>query len=199
MIFLNREIQASFHTLFKDKRAISSIIKGLNILIGATGQFSITVESVIQCLTFRRLDIRHTCCASLRLMHDTEYFPSDYGSDFGELKEEDSDRVLQLDDLVPKFVNQYENSGLSLKDFLIGPWIKEMNRIEEEERLRWTTQEKDTLLSIGVVPDDSPKPVHPARAYGPWAGPWGERKPPEYWNKQFEIIVNGGRSVEERW
>ncbi|KAJ3577525.1 hypothetical protein NPX13_g3041 [Xylaria arbuscula] len=144
-----------------------------------------------------RLGIRHTCCASVRDMYYPEKFPLDYGSDFKELKEEDKDRIHQLNELVAQFLEQYNNSGQILEDFMTGPWGEEILRIEEEEEnKRWTAQETDRLLSIGVMLEDD---VESAESSSAEDEEGGDRSQPEYWSKQFEIIVNGGRSVEECW
>ncbi len=126
--------------------------------------------------------------------------PNDYGSDFDELREEDEDRIHQLDELVTDFMNQYNDSGLSPRDFINGPWIEQMDRLEaEEESKGWTTKEKEMLLSIGVLPKQETESTESQSNDEDEDGEEYEnpRTRPEYWKRQFEIIVNGGRSVEE--
>ncbi|KAI0798281.1 hypothetical protein GGR55DRAFT_582841 [Xylaria sp. FL0064] len=192
VIFLNQKLHLGC--------SITALADYVNDLTEVIQKFSTPVESVIRCITFHRLGIRHTCCASIAPY--TRTLPVDYGSDFDELREEDRHRVHKLDKLVADFMEQYENSGLSLSDFISGPWIEHMNRLErEDESKEWTTEERDMLLSIGVLPkhriesveeqdnedeDEDEDEMDASR--------------PEYWNEQFEIIVNGGRSIEEeRW
>ncbi|KAK5628811.1 hypothetical protein RRF57_004526 [Xylaria bambusicola] len=173
----------------------------LEYLGSLSTQYTIAVESIIRSLTFWRLDIRHTCCYSIDIRNIYESFPVDYGSDFDELREEDEDRVHQLDSLVTKFVNEYNKSDSSLKDFLSGPWKEEMDRIEAEEKsMRWTAEEESMMLSIGVLPKDGTEctdsPSECETVYE--SEDDDELYQSDYWIQQFEIIVNGGRSVEER-
>ncbi|KAI1365738.1 hypothetical protein F5Y08DRAFT_302993 [Xylaria arbuscula] len=197
MIYLNGRVSRMETNKYRAPLGVNALMQDLNTLVQATGPFSITVECIIRCLTFQRLGIRHTCCASVRDMYYPEKFPLDYGSDFKELKEEDKDRIHQLNELVAQFLEQYNNSGQTLEDFMTGPWGEEILRIEEEEEnKRWTAQETDRLLSIGVMLEDD---VESAESSSAEDEEGGDRSQPEYWSKQFEIIVNGGRSVEECW
>ncbi|KAI3333579.1 hypothetical protein F4824DRAFT_513049 [Ustulina deusta] len=190
---------SSLHQTYSKKDFANCINNSIDTLVGATEQFAMPVESVIRCITFHRLGIRHTCCASIP-SERRRVLPNDYGSDFDELREEDEDRVHQLDELVTDFMNQYNDSGLSPRDFINGPWIEQMDRLEaEEESKGWTTKEKEMLLSIGVLPKQETESTESQSNDEDEDGEEYEnpRTRPEYWKRQFEIIVNGGRSVEE--
>ncbi|KAI1350636.1 hypothetical protein F5Y01DRAFT_325881 [Xylaria sp. FL0043] len=197
VIFLNQMV--------RDRCSITDLINYVNTLAEAIEKFYTPVESIIRCITFNRLGIRHTCCASIE--DYTLTLPVDYGSDFDELREEDRHRVYQLDKLVADFMEQYENSGLSLSDFISGPWVERMSRLKrEEESKEWTAEERDMLLSIGVLPkhriesveelDNEKEDEDEDEDEGEGEDDMDPSRP-EYWNKQFEIIVNGGRSIEE--
>ncbi|KAI1283943.1 hypothetical protein F5Y07DRAFT_348148 [Xylaria sp. FL0933] len=201
VVFLNQKLHLGC--------SITALADYVNDLTEVIRRFSTPVESVIRCITFHRLGIRHTCCASIAPY--TRTLPVDYGSDFDEMREEDRHRVQQLDKLVADLMEQYENSGLSLSDFISGPLVEQMNRLErEEESKEWTTEERDILLSIGVMPkhrletvEEMDKEEENDDDADADADAEDEdedemnRSQPEYWYKQFEIIVNGGRSIEE--
>ncbi|RWA09262.1 hypothetical protein EKO27_g5832 [Xylaria grammica] len=165
-------------------------------------EHSTLIEAVIRCITFDRLGIRHTCCASINI-RDLYKLPADYGSDFDELREEDEDRVNQLNQLVANFIDQYNASNVSLTDFINGPWAEQILRIKLEEASQdWTVEEKSELLAIGVLPkgktvdaasksDSRDENKHRGIIRN------ASRLKPEYWSRQFEIIANGGWSKEE--
>ncbi|RYC56072.1 hypothetical protein CHU98_g10137 [Xylaria longipes] len=127
--------------------------------------------------------------------------------EFDELREEDEYRVRQLNELVTDFMDRYNNGTLTLKDFINGPWAEQMDQIEAEERKKtWTTQEKDLLQSISVLPEDEPIDVDEndeTETEDSLVEDENEDEDedkwlqPGYWNRQFEIIANGGRSEEE--
>lgn len=103
-------------------------------------------------------------------------------------------------------MDQYNESALSLKDFVDGPWVEQMDRIAvEEKNTVWTAQEKNTLLSIGVVPKDDPvdddESSQCSSACETDCEYEDEAVALRYWNRQFEIIANGGRSevVSREW
>ncbi|KAI0554556.1 hypothetical protein F4679DRAFT_526522 [Xylaria curta] len=179
---------------------IRELIDTIHTFAPSVENFSTLVESALRSLTFHRLGIRHTCCASI--MGYCPVLPVDYGSDFDELREEDEYRVHQLNELVLDFMDQYNKGALTFEDFIAGPWTEHMNHIESEERKRtWTTQEKDVLLSVGVLADDELADVSGDDETETDDSLVGEDEDkllrPEYWNRQFEIIANGGRSEEE--
>ncbi|KAI0878081.1 hypothetical protein GGS24DRAFT_30660 [Hypoxylon argillaceum] len=181
--------------------SLRDAVNTINDYAGVIESSSDLAESTIRSLTFHRLKIRHTCCASIGRSNS---LPHDYGSDFDELREEDEYRVRQLNELVKSFMDQYNESALSLKDFVDGPWVEQMDRIAvKEKNTEWTAQEKNKLLTIGVVPKDDPvdddKSSQCSSAFETDYKDKDEAVALRYWNRQFEIIANGGRSeVESR-
>ncbi|KAI1420406.1 hypothetical protein F5Y12DRAFT_719582 [Xylaria sp. FL1777] len=198
VILLNNAYRAYLRGVLETDHIIEDLTSIIDILVGVTGQLSTSVESVIRCITFHQLGIRHTCCASIGTWLGRD-MPAEYGSDFDELREEDEYRVHQLNELIPDFMDQYNHSGLSIRDFISGPWIDRIRRIKAEESMGWTTEEKDKLLAIGVLPKNGTGSTKPSREDedDDESGYKIEWLQSEYWNKQFEIIANGGRSVEE--
>ncbi|TGJ82101.1 hypothetical protein E0Z10_g6673 [Xylaria hypoxylon] len=174
---------------------LGDAVKHINLLASAIEPLPTFAESVIRCITFNLLDIRHTCCASIGMQWNYK-LPADYGSDFDELREEDEDRVQQLNKLVVNFMDQYNASGVSLKDYISGLWLEQMDRFELEENSKeWTTEEKNKLLSIGVLPEEeTADPVDESDIEDEDEDEWWQ---PGYWNRQFEIIANGGRGRSE--
>lgn len=157
------------------------------------GESSALVESLIRCITFKRLDIRHTCCTSIDDLDawQNDIF-ADYGNDFNELREEDKLRVHQLDTLVAEFMDLYTDGHFTLQDFIRGPWKETMAGLEAEADMTWTAEEKDALLSIGVIPRDTPTcdVAHESNDKRRITSP--DFSDPEVWNQHFEIIANGG-------
>ncbi|GAW12985.1 hypothetical protein ANO14919_023610 [Xylariales sp. No.14919] len=205
------DVEKAIDAFSSDIDAISWAIDTFSMAIGAFSraiEHSTLIEAVIRCITFDRLGIRHTCCASIKI-RDLYKLPADYGSDFDELREEDEDRVNQLNQLVANFMDQYNASDVSITDFINGPWAEQILRIKLEEASQdWTVEEKSELLAIGVLPkgetvdaaskSDSREKIkridevkHRAIIRDV------SRLKPEYWPRQFEIIANGGRSKEE--
>ncbi|KAJ2998992.1 hypothetical protein NUW58_g137 [Xylaria curta] len=133
--------------------------------------------------------------------------PTDYGSDFSELKEEDRDRVQHLNHLVANFMDQYNHSSLSFEDFMGGPWVAQMERLEADEKdIGWTVEKREILLSIGVMPKDttesteSPSVAEDDKQDEDEEPSDADIYPPEYWRKIFETIANGDDSAEEmKW
>ncbi|KAI1123868.1 hypothetical protein F5Y10DRAFT_42371 [Nemania abortiva] len=108
-------------------------------------------EDAIRCLTFRRLHIRHTCCISLSVSEwEENELPYDYGSDFEELRGEDSERIHLLENLMVEFTEKYRTCGLTLREFLFGPWMQRMRAIEREHKNDLSNFEKDKISAIGV-------------------------------------------------
>lgn len=200
--------------------SFGDMVKAVDILAGAIEPFPKLAETAIRCLTFYRLNIRHTCCASITV--DSDELPADYGSNFNELREEDKYCVHQLNQLVTGFMSQFNESTLSLSDFINEQWVEQMDRFEAEEKnMVWTMQEKDMLLSIGVLPRDGlvddDKSNEDSINYSDKDEDTGEdsdeelnkategcrRIPysdPEYWNRQFKTIAKGGRAKDEdKW
>ncbi|KAI1126305.1 hypothetical protein F5Y10DRAFT_244983 [Nemania abortiva] len=201
VLYFNQMLWWHSEEIEKDPGFFGDVVHIFDLLTGIVEPPLKLAESAIRCLTFDRLEIRHTCCSSIT---DDE-LPADYGSDFDELREEDECRVHRLDDLVTSFMSQYKDSTLSLRDFLIGPWVAQMGRIKAEEKnMAWTAQEKDALLSIGVLPkdeliddDDDESEGNEEDDESEGNEEDDERLHLEYWSRQFEIIANGGRSREE--
>ncbi|KAI1745155.1 hypothetical protein F4680DRAFT_404447 [Xylaria scruposa] len=198
-IYLNRILKDPWRLLRPPHVTLRKLIDTIHTFASSVENSSMLAESAFRCLTFHRLGIRHTCCASIT-GESYRVLPADYGSDFDELREEDEYRVHQLNELVAGFMDQYNNGALTLEEFVIGPWTEQMDHIEAEERERiWTTQEKNKFLSIGVLVEDEPANVSGDDETDTDDYLVGDEKrmQPEYWNRQFEIIANGGRSKEE--
>jgi hypothetical protein len=71
------------------------------------------------------------------------------------LRAEDAERVELLNRLVAEFMEQYHREGVSLSSYITGPWWERMDMIEaEEENAQWSAEERNALLSIGVIPHD---------------------------------------------
>lgn len=98
--------------------SFGDVVNIVSILTEAIEPFSKLAETAIRCLTFHRLNIRHTCCASIPTPFGGRKLPADDGSDFDELREEDEGRVHQLNQLMKGFMSQYNESTLSLSDFI---------------------------------------------------------------------------------
>ncbi|KAI8946572.1 hypothetical protein F4801DRAFT_593242 [Xylaria longipes] len=200
------QIQKERGLLTSQRSILKELIDTFHVFGPCVDKSSTLVESALRCHTFHRLGIRHTCCVSIA---KRPYFvlPADYGSEFDELREEDEYRVRQLNELVTDFMDRYNNGTLTLKDFINGPWAEQMDQIEAEERKKtWTTQEKDLLQSISVLPEDEPIDVDEndeTETEDSLVEDENEDEDedkwlqPGYWNRQFEIIANGGRSEEE--
>ncbi|KAI1113035.1 hypothetical protein F5Y14DRAFT_419390 [Nemania sp. NC0429] len=203
VIYFNQIIQHEYlRCSKKDLGSFGDMVKIVSMLVGAIEPLPKLAEAAIRCLTFNRLRIRHTCCASIPIFYSGRKLPADYGSDFDELREEDECRVEQLNQLMTGFMRQYRESSLSLTDFINEQWAVEMDRLEaEEKKMLWTTQEKDVLLSLGVLPKDgmvdndksngkSNKKCRGAfRACECRARDLDSKI--ECWNRKFEMIVKG--------
>ncbi|KAI8635327.1 hypothetical protein F5Y19DRAFT_407376 [Xylariaceae sp. FL1651] len=156
------------------------------------------VETIIRSLTFNWLEIRHTCCNTIDSDRGSEgdTLPVDYGSDFEELRAEDTGRLCQLEQLVTEFIEQYRNYCGSLSAFLRVPWTEQMHLIDvEESKEKWSEHEKIAVTSIGVIPKYTEElgPVKVSEL--DYQDSDQEYQTPEYWIRKLDIIANEGRGT----
>jgi hypothetical protein len=111
------------------------------------------VEIIIQSFTFYRLEIRHTCCASIGVRDNELLFVC--SDDFEDLRAEDAERVKLLNHIVAEFMEQYRQEGLSLSSFIKGTWAKRMDMLAAEEtKAKWSAAEREAVILAGVIPID---------------------------------------------
>ncbi|KAI0405972.1 hypothetical protein F4802DRAFT_560167 [Xylaria palmicola] len=193
-IYVNSVVVDSYESRESTRDVFKGMLPVVYAFASGFEQLPTLVECVVRYFAFYAFEIRHTCCGSLRRYASS--LPSDYGSGFDELREEDENRIHRLNELVTDVMAQYNESTLSLVDFM--DWFLEyMDRVREGEKEKaWTAAEKDALLSIGVVPRDSAADVDKPGVSEP-IDIDNKLIDPAYINRQFEIIVNGGRSEVE--
>ncbi|KAI1180360.1 hypothetical protein F4777DRAFT_598287 [Nemania sp. FL0916] len=155
-------------------------------------RISEATETMFRSLTFHRLGIRHTCCASLDFEDMTENkIPIDYGSDFEELRSEDAERVCQLNELLAELVDQYGHYDGPISAFIRGPWTQRMDLVDAEERKnKWSERERLAVTSIGVIPNDKEE--------------CGSREDSEYdslqrksWIEHMDMVANGEQNISK--
>ncbi|KAI8633279.1 hypothetical protein F5Y19DRAFT_490470 [Xylariaceae sp. FL1651] len=178
-------------TIFLNQLASNNFIYKINDNINTPE----LVETIIRCLTFERLGIRHTCCATIP--GSKTYISPDYGDDFEELRAEDAERVCQLDELVTEFVELYRLDGSPLSAFIKGSWADRMELIDAEEKnIKWSAQERDAVRSIGVVPkDDEEDNTNESERinteYSVKRNAVGDAYPLEHWIENIDRVANG--------
>ncbi|KAI5924150.1 hypothetical protein F4810DRAFT_665922 [Camillea tinctor] len=107
------------------------------------------VEDVIRALTFHRLRIRHTCCSTV--YWKSFILDDEYGDDFAELRDEDHDHLVQLEELVAESMDEFTQYGGSLESFIRGPWEAKMDKVDRESReSRLSQKEISSIKSLGV-------------------------------------------------
>ncbi|KAI3321772.1 hypothetical protein HD806DRAFT_536866 [Xylariaceae sp. AK1471] len=143
-------------------------------------------ESILQCLTFYRLEIRHTCCVFI----EHHGYSHDGRDELEDLRAEDADRIDFLNHLVAEFMEQYRLEGVSLSSFIEGLWAERMDLIvAEEKRAKWSADERDAVISIGVIPLDEEDERESQSSIKS-----DDSLEAEYWIREIDIIAEGGRS-----
>ena len=114
------------------------------------------VSEIFRFLTFKKLELRHTCCSgSGPEYHDIIVELGDE-EDREEIRLEQAEQVDRLEDLIREFKSKYQEMGIPLIDFFEGYWQQRMDEVLAEQ----TEVDTAKLTEIGVVRhDDNEKRV----------------------------------------
>ena len=105
------------------------------------------VQGAIRFQTFEALGLTHTCCLE---DHTNPFRPRCDPSEVAEIHEEERWLLQELEKIVSKFVQAYEQQEGSLALFLRGYWRSEMVRVLTEYETP-KAEQIDELRRIGVV------------------------------------------------
>ena len=102
-------------------------------------------SEVIRFETFTRLGLTHTCNDGV------PYGPSnEKDSDIDDIREEEEQLVLELEELVSEFQEKYKDEGGKITSFLKGYWKARMKETFHE-KLAIGVEEMDSLRELGVT------------------------------------------------
>jgi hypothetical protein len=97
---------------------------------------------VLRFVTFRRLDISHTC------IHD--HYGGYDEEEIEEIQDEERSSILELEGRLAEFVQALEDSSLSFPDFLTGYWRARMSEVDSMSEVR-SAEETLSILEAGVI------------------------------------------------
>ncbi|KAI4618799.1 hypothetical protein J4E85_005710 [Alternaria conjuncta] len=108
------------------------------------------VSGYIRLFVFSYLEIRHTCCDTVRTCRDedpnqTEQpYPRYSPKELRRITKEDAHLRARLEELVPDLISQYDSFGGQLQDFVIDVLIPTMRRTAKELK-----EEDEALYAAG--------------------------------------------------
>lgn len=124
---------------------------------GSQSSAQAAVQNFIRFVLFSTLEIRHTCCDLYPIKLSGELGPLTPRYSKKELKcivEEDADLRMVLEDLVPRFITQYENSGADLQDFVDDILEPGINKILAEMKTEDLRQYAVGRRELGVLMEE---------------------------------------------
>jgi hypothetical protein len=99
---------------------------------------------VLRFITFRSLDLTHTCLHEYRKIEPEE---------INEIHDEEKLLILDLVSLLKQFSKEFEGHNLHLPSFITGPWRNHMDSFLSLSRPH-STQEISQILETGVIIDE---------------------------------------------
>ncbi|KAJ6103530.1 hypothetical protein N7512_010632 [Penicillium capsulatum] len=98
---------------------------------------------ILRFITFKSLDITHTCLHEYRKIEPEE---------IEEIQDEEKLSIQELDQLSIKFLSEYKKLAVSLPDFLTGYWLTQINGVLSSH-VTPSQEEISQVLDIGVKLD----------------------------------------------
>ncbi|KAF2144722.1 uncharacterized protein K452DRAFT_145900 [Aplosporella prunicola CBS 121167] len=125
-------------TMFKPLKPLVNIhrrlIDCLSPILGPNHPYWTRLSpAIIRLSTFQRMELTHTCCRGGRYAyHDWHCcckFKLPDAAEVAEIREEESELLTQLEELVVEFVDKYNELGVPIVDFLEGYWTDRMEEV----------------------------------------------------------------------
>ncbi|KAF9883678.1 hypothetical protein FE257_003062 [Aspergillus nanangensis] len=106
------------------QEAIYSGLKNLRVILNSFNYSTTMCYSIIRSLTFHDLQLTHTCC---RYATEWDHYPVPIDPEEAHrIQSEEEDLLHELDKLVSEFQTTYDQLSLSLPEYLIQHWSKDM-------------------------------------------------------------------------
>lgn len=112
-----------------------------------------TAETVIRLATFRDLDITHTCCREAYMLHSGQFLLKPFDPDEADrIRDEEEELIAECDQVVARFMKQYQSVNLPLMQFMQEYWCPQMQEylLDNGTELDDSTQLHDLGISLSA-------------------------------------------------
>jgi hypothetical protein len=86
-----------------------------------------TAETVIRLATFTDLDLTHTCCREAGILHSGQFLLKPFDPEEADrICDEEGELIAECDQIVARFMKQYQSANLPLMQFMQEYWCPQM-------------------------------------------------------------------------